>query len=143
MLWSGSLPPSSSVTCVMLPAAAFITGATLRVDGGEPLFGSSAAGQQREHFAAVPPEQIVDLGLQSGPYRDQGLSLQTLRDNPSGIDLGPLRAQLPRHLQADAPGGSRDQHPLSRKLFHRVILDSLPRCYAAKLRASSSRRPKP
>ncbi len=52
----------------------------------------------QEPQPVVPPEQIVDLGLQSGPYRDQGLSLQTLRDNPSGIDLGPLRAQLPGRL---------------------------------------------
>jgi anaerobic selenocysteine-containing dehydrogenase len=52
----------------------------------------------QEPQPVVPPAQIVDLGLQSGPYKDQGLSLQALRDKPSGIDLGPLRAQLPGRL---------------------------------------------
>jgi len=37
--------------------------------------------------------------LQMGPYTDQGLSLDMLRDNPSGIDLGPLKPQLPERLQ--------------------------------------------
>ena len=52
----------------------------------------------QEPQPVMPPAQIVDLGLQSGPYKDQGLSLQALRDKPSGIDLGPLRAQLPGRL---------------------------------------------
>jgi anaerobic selenocysteine-containing dehydrogenase len=47
---------------------------------------------------AVPPDQIVDFGLQAGPYKDQGLSLATLREHPSGIDLGPLQPRLPDRL---------------------------------------------
>jgi anaerobic selenocysteine-containing dehydrogenase len=48
---------------------------------------------------AMPPEQIIDMGLQMGPYKDQGLSLATLRENPSGVDLGPLKPQLPARLR--------------------------------------------
>jgi anaerobic selenocysteine-containing dehydrogenase len=48
---------------------------------------------------SVTPEQIIDLGLQFGPYADQGMSLAKLREHPSGIDLGPLQAQLPGRLQ--------------------------------------------
>jgi anaerobic selenocysteine-containing dehydrogenase len=53
----------------------------------------------KEPQPAIPPAQIIDMGLQAGPYADQGLSLDVLRDNPSGIDLGPLKPQLPGRLQ--------------------------------------------
>ena len=46
-----------------------------------------------------PPWQIIAAGLQMGPYREQGLSLATLRENPSGVDLGPLQPQLPARLR--------------------------------------------
>jgi anaerobic selenocysteine-containing dehydrogenase len=57
-----------------------------------------------EAQAPVPPDQIVDLGLQMGPYGKQhkpevALSLDTLREHPSGLDLGPLQPQLPARLQ--------------------------------------------
>jgi len=48
---------------------------------------------------AVAPERIIDMGLQSGPYAGQGLSLQALLEHPSGIDLGPLTPQLPGRLK--------------------------------------------
>lgn len=44
------------------------------------------------------PEQKIDRALRYGPYKAQNLSLQTLRDNPHGIDLGPLQSQLPERL---------------------------------------------
>jgi len=47
----------------------------------------------------MPPELMVDMGLKAGPYQDQGLSLEKLKENPSGIDLGPLQPQLPVRLQ--------------------------------------------
>ena len=46
-----------------------------------------------------PPWQLIDAGLQSGPYAEQGMSLATLRENPSGIDLGPLQPMLPDRLK--------------------------------------------
>jgi anaerobic selenocysteine-containing dehydrogenase len=49
---------------------------------------------------AIPPDQIIDMGLQTGPYAEQGLSLDKLRQNPSGIDLGPLQPQLPERLRS-------------------------------------------
>ncbi|PLW81813.1 dehydrogenase [Kineobactrum sediminis] len=55
------------------------------------------------------PDEIIDMGLQSGPYSARRgsefeLSLARLRDHPSGIDMGPLQPQLPARLQ------TRDQH---------------------------------
>ena len=47
---------------------------------------------------ASPPHAMIDMGLQHGPYKEQGLSLAMLRDNPSGVDLGPLQPQLPQRL---------------------------------------------
>ncbi|MFT4519916.1 MAG: anaerobic selenocysteine-containing dehydrogenase [Halioglobus sp.] len=48
----------------------------------------------------MPPADIIELGLQMGPYADQGISLATVKENPSGIDLGPLKPQLPGRLQS-------------------------------------------
>lgn len=45
-----------------------------------------------------PPWQLIDAGLQAGPYGAQNMSLAQLREHPSGIDLGPLQAQLPERL---------------------------------------------
>jgi anaerobic selenocysteine-containing dehydrogenase len=52
----------------------------------------------------MPPAEIIERGLQMGPYseaRDSEyqLSLQKLKDHPSGIDLGPLQPMLPQRLQ--------------------------------------------
>ncbi len=51
----------------------------------------------------IKPEQIIDMGLQSGPYSKMAghpaeLSLQKLKDNPAGIDLGPLAPSMPQRL---------------------------------------------
>ena len=47
----------------------------------------------------IPPSQIIDAGLQTGPYAAQGLSLAMLRENPSGVDLGALQPLLPGRLR--------------------------------------------
>ena len=49
----------------------------------------------------MPPHQLVDIGLQFGPYgkdTDYNLSLDKLRELPSGVDLGPLKPMLPERL---------------------------------------------
>lgn len=52
---------------------------------------------------AMDPEQLLDFGLASGPYgansgRTPPLSMEVLRENPSGVDLGPLQPRLPERL---------------------------------------------
>lgn len=47
---------------------------------------------------AEKPEQMVDFALQMGAYGKTGLSLQKLKDQPSGVDLGPLQPVLPARL---------------------------------------------
>lgn len=41
------------------------------------------------------PDQIVDMGLRIGPYK---LSLEKLKENPHGVDLGALKPSLPQRL---------------------------------------------
>jgi len=51
------------------------------------------------------PQQIIDIGLQSGPYSAMrkhpqfALSLKTLKQHPHGIDLGALEPCLPKRLR--------------------------------------------
>ena len=51
------------------------------------------------------PERLVDLGLRIGPYGDHfgakpgGLTLEHLRGEPHGIDLGPLEPRIPEVLR--------------------------------------------
>ncbi len=51
------------------------------------------------------PERVLDAMLRAGPFGDQfdgdGLSLEQLRDNPHGIDLGPLEPRLPQRLATE------------------------------------------
>jgi anaerobic selenocysteine-containing dehydrogenase len=54
--------------------------------------------QGTQEQPVMPPDQLIELGLAGGPYADQGVTLQALRDNPSGIDLGPLQPLLPGRL---------------------------------------------
>ena len=49
------------------------------------------------------PDQIIDLGLQAGPYGElQGhalrLTMQKLKEARHGVDLGAMRSQLPQRL---------------------------------------------
>jgi len=50
------------------------------------------------------PERVLDIGLRFGPYGKRlnplgaGLSLKKLRDNPDGMDFGPLQSTLPGRI---------------------------------------------
>ncbi|MBB3169746.1 molybdopterin-dependent oxidoreductase [Simiduia aestuariiviva] len=48
----------------------------------------------------VPPAQMLDHMLQAGAY---GLSLAQLRDQPSGVDLGPLAPRMAELFSAEQP----------------------------------------
>lgn len=57
-------------------------------------------------LGSVPgPDRVVDFMLRAGPYGDhfngnpEGLSLDRLKRNPHGLDLGPLEERLPGLLQ--------------------------------------------
>jgi anaerobic selenocysteine-containing dehydrogenase len=57
-----------------------------------------------EPAPVVAPDQIMDMGLQRGPYSESQnsehkLTMDKVRAVPSGIDLGPLKPQLPGRLQ--------------------------------------------
>jgi anaerobic selenocysteine-containing dehydrogenase len=63
-----------------------------------------ALGVGQEPQQVTPPHELIDMGLQMGPYGERqgsehALTLAKLRANPSGIDLGPLQPQLPDRLQ--------------------------------------------
>ena len=46
----------------------------------------------------VTPEMMLDHMLQFSPYKDKNISVKTLKENPHGIDFGPLRSSLPERL---------------------------------------------
>ena len=46
----------------------------------------------------VTPAALLDLGLRYGPYGTAGLSLDKLKAEPHGVDLGPLQPRLPERL---------------------------------------------
>jgi len=68
------------------------------------------------------PEAIIDIALRTGPYGlrrgRKALSLAKLRDQPHGVDLGPLESRLPGRL------GTRDRKV---NVAPKVYLDDLMR----------------
>jgi anaerobic selenocysteine-containing dehydrogenase len=64
------------------------------------------------------PEMVLDMGLKSGFYQEQELSLQKLIDNPHGIDLGPLQPCLEERIRTE--DGKVQLTP-------QIYLDDLPR----------------
>ncbi|WP_116367131.1 molybdopterin oxidoreductase family protein [Parahaliea mediterranea] len=61
-----------------------------------------AALLEQDHRDAPAPDVIIDAGLKLGPYGEQHelqLNLERLRQQPSGVDLGPLQSQLPQRLR--------------------------------------------
>lgn len=67
---------------------------------------ASITGQEARQ--TIAPAQMVDAALKAGPYRDR-LSLEVLKENPHGIDLGPLRPSLLSRLQT--PSGCIEAAP--------------------------------
>ena len=63
------------------------------------------------------PDRLVDALVRTGPWGDgfgvdaKGITLQTLIDNPHGIDFGPLEPQLPGNLRT--PSGKVELAPVS------------------------------
>ncbi|MEU1981491.1 molybdopterin-dependent oxidoreductase [Nocardia sp. NPDC019395] len=69
---------------------------------GDTLQRAGLAQRRPELLGGTTTEQRLDLMLRLGPYgawNGGELSLQTLLDNPHGIDLGPLRPRLPEVLR--------------------------------------------
>ncbi len=63
-------------------------------------------GKATEHYAKLwekEPTGVVDAMLKSGRYAngEHNVSIQTLRDQPHGIDLGPLQPELPGAIYHD------------------------------------------
>jgi anaerobic selenocysteine-containing dehydrogenase len=61
------------------------------------------ATQERPHNPENPlnqmtPAVMLDLGLQLGPYGKEGLTLARLQEEVHGVDLGPMKSQLPERL---------------------------------------------
>lgn len=58
-----------------------------------------------EHLRGLAPHEArIDLGIRLGPYGDAfgaraGVGLQDLKDNPAGLDMGPLEPRLPEILR--------------------------------------------
>ncbi len=77
---------------------------------------------------APGPERTLDFMLQTGPYgaafgsNPGGASLALLRDNPHGVDFGPLQPRLPEVLRT--PSGTVE-------LAHPVLMADLQRLAAA------------
>ena len=97
-------------------------------DPDSPVGGRSVA----ELTAMLPEgpgyERRLDMMLRLGPFGDafgakpEGLTLQTLKDNPHGIDLGPLTPRIPVVLRT--PSGKLELAP-------EPILADIPRLQAA------------
>jgi len=73
----------------------------------------------------MPPAQMVDIALKSGPHGDR-LNLAELQKHPHGIDLGPLQPNLLRRLQTASKRIELAQ-PLMLEDLNRVLdeLDTL------------------
>ena len=94
---------------------------------------SPVSGRGVEELVAMLPEgpgyeRRLDMMLRLGPFGDafgakpEGLTLQTLKDNPHGIDLGPLTPRIPEVLRT--PSGKLELAP-------EPILADIPRLQEA------------
>lgn len=80
--------------------------------------------QIRSHYSHGGPERILDLTLRTGPFGDRygevpdGLTLAKLKEQPNGINFGPMIPQIPGNL------GTTDKKI---RLAPPYLLDDLPR----------------
>lgn len=80
--------------------------------------------QIRSHYSHGGPERILDLTLRTGPFGDfygevpDGLTLAKLKEQPNGINFGPMIPQVPEVL------GTTDKRI---RLAPQYLLDDLPR----------------
>jgi anaerobic selenocysteine-containing dehydrogenase len=83
--------------------------------------------QIRSHYSHGGPERILDLTLRTGPFGDfygevpDGLTLAKLKEQPNGINFGPMIPQVPEVL------GTTDKRI---RLAPQYLLDDLPRLAA-------------
>ena len=88
--------------------------------------------QIRSHYTHGGPERILDLTLRTGPFGDfygevpDGLTLAKLKEQPNGINFGPMIPQVPEVL------GTADKRI---RLAPQYLLDDLPRLAARLTRA--------
>ncbi|QOL48494.1 molybdopterin-dependent oxidoreductase [Massilia litorea] len=93
----------------------------------DKLFGPAAAQVMAALAPQRGPERLLDLALRTGPYGDgfgrmpAGLTLDKIRQAPSGIDLGPMTQRIPEALRT--PSGKIELAPP-------MLLDDLARVAA-------------
>ncbi len=79
--------------------------ARVSADETSPVFGHSPEALWAALSGDTAAERQLDLRLRTGPYGDwfgakpEGLSLSVLRENPHGVDLGPLKPRVPEVLR--------------------------------------------
>ncbi len=104
------LPPTTGLETSHFDAAFHALAIRNTAKFSEPLF-AKADNQRHDHeifieltrrmtdgefqLPITDPEHIVDYRLQQ---QGNGLSIKTLKENPSGVDLGPLKSVLPERL---------------------------------------------
>lgn len=80
--------------------------------------------ETRSHYTHGGPERILDLTLRTGPFGDRygenpdGLSLAKLKEQPNGINFGPMVSQVPEILNT----GDKKI-----RLAPQYLLDDIPR----------------
>lgn len=78
----------------------------------------------RKHYAHGGPERILDLTLRTGPFGDRygddpdGISLAKLKEQPNGINFGPMVEQVPEILNTSDK---------KIRLAPQYLLDDIPR----------------
>ena len=93
----------------------------------EKAMGPAAAQAMAALASERGPERLLELGLRTGPYGDgfgrapDGLTLDKIRQAPSGIDLGPMSQRIPEALRT--PSGKIELAPA-------MLLDDLARVAA-------------